>query len=282
MRTVSAPEVPRELLLKYGRPAPRYTSYPPIPAWDRSIGPAEYRAALESAAREQAEPLSLYIHLPFCRRRCLYCGCNVVYHPPTQRARNLSRSTVAGVGPGHPQSGTGSRGRAAASGRRNTQLSGRRRAGAPLAHHRGALHADRGCRYVDRGRSPILDSGATPHPPGVGVPTGELRSRRISIPGCSRRLDGSTPGASSPHHRGGPRGRLPGDQHRSDVWAPGADARPLPPHDRNHRRARARPGGLLRLRACARAEASPAGAGALSAPGLSGAVARSTGPPSRG
>lgn len=68
--------VPIELLRKYDRPGPRYTSYPTAPSWTEEVGSNEYISALESAAFETAEPLAIYCHIPFCRKRCFYCGCN--------------------------------------------------------------------------------------------------------------------------------------------------------------------------------------------------------------
>src|SRR6185436_17179595 len=56
---------------------PRYTSYPPAPAFEDSFGPGEHAALLAASARGGA-PLSLYVHLPFCAARCLFCACNVV------------------------------------------------------------------------------------------------------------------------------------------------------------------------------------------------------------
>ncbi|MBM3792210.1 MAG: coproporphyrinogen III oxidase, partial [Acidobacteria bacterium] len=68
-----------ELLQRYNLPGPRYTSYPTAPEWKESYGPDELSRSLEASNRSDPQrPLSLYMHLPFCERLCLFCGCNVV------------------------------------------------------------------------------------------------------------------------------------------------------------------------------------------------------------
>jgi oxygen-independent coproporphyrinogen-3 oxidase len=66
-----------ELIKKYDRPGPRYTSYPTAPEFKESFGPDEYVSHLARADAQPA-PLSIYVHLPFCREMCRFCGCNVV------------------------------------------------------------------------------------------------------------------------------------------------------------------------------------------------------------
>lgn len=64
------------LIKKYDRPGPRYTSYPTAPEWTE-LGPARYEEHL-ARADAQGGPLSIYVHLPFCREMCRFCGCNVI------------------------------------------------------------------------------------------------------------------------------------------------------------------------------------------------------------
>ena len=76
---VDSLQVSNELLNKYNRPGPRYTSYPSAPEWDDGFGEAQLRQAFyEANHKPKPAPLSLYFHIPFCESLCLYCGCNVV------------------------------------------------------------------------------------------------------------------------------------------------------------------------------------------------------------
>ncbi len=70
-----------DLLERYDRPGPRYTSYPTAPQFHTTFDEDAYRARLGAAAVRSSEPLSMYVHLPFCEERCTFCGCNVVVSP---------------------------------------------------------------------------------------------------------------------------------------------------------------------------------------------------------
>lgn len=66
----------RATILRYDRPGPRYTSYPAAPHFRDDFRGARYRDLLTSSAGTGV-PLSLYVHIPFCSKRCFFCGCHV-------------------------------------------------------------------------------------------------------------------------------------------------------------------------------------------------------------
>src|SRR5688572_27844029 len=76
-----------ELLQRYDRPGPRYTSYPTAPAFAAGFGAAQLHAhALRSNQEPIPRPLSIYVHVPFCFSPCFYCGCNRIITRDTGRA----------------------------------------------------------------------------------------------------------------------------------------------------------------------------------------------------
>jgi oxygen-independent coproporphyrinogen-3 oxidase len=75
---------------RFGRPGPRYTSYPTVPYWDDGFGEEEYLGALDDLRERTGDAVSVYVHLPFCAKRCFYCGCHaLVRHSRTPMDRYL-------------------------------------------------------------------------------------------------------------------------------------------------------------------------------------------------
>ncbi len=75
----------RVLVEKYDRPGPRYTSYPTAPQFHTAFAEDDYRAAA-ARSNQSGKPLSVYIHVPFCRSLCYYCACNKIITQKDHRA----------------------------------------------------------------------------------------------------------------------------------------------------------------------------------------------------
>ena len=81
-----------DLLAKYDRRVPRYTSYPTAPHFMAMAEDAPYRAWL--AQLESGTKLSLYLHVPFCASLCLFCGCNTTVARQDQPLRGYTQTLL--------------------------------------------------------------------------------------------------------------------------------------------------------------------------------------------
>ena len=81
-------EMTAGLLARYDRPGPRYTSYPTAVELSDDFTRAHYEERLAELATRPGDPLAIYVHLPFCEKRCDFCGCNVI----ATRRRDMVRS----------------------------------------------------------------------------------------------------------------------------------------------------------------------------------------------
>ena len=67
------------LIRQYDVSGPRYTSYPTADRFVEAFGETELREWLDKRGiGGVTQPLSLYVHLPFCDTLCHYCACNKV------------------------------------------------------------------------------------------------------------------------------------------------------------------------------------------------------------
>lgn len=67
-----------ELIRRYDKAGPRYTSYPTAVQFHEGFNEATYREYALNSNTLPLKPLSLYVHIPFCDTVCFYCACNKV------------------------------------------------------------------------------------------------------------------------------------------------------------------------------------------------------------
>lgn len=78
------------------RAVPRYTSYPTAAEFDERVGRLDQVAALQRVGGDT--PVSLYVHIPYCRDICWYCGCNTGAANRSARLANYLEGLTQEIG----------------------------------------------------------------------------------------------------------------------------------------------------------------------------------------
>ncbi len=111
----TAPVLCEDLLRRFDKPGPRYTSYPTADRFVEAFGVLDCLSSMRQrslgAAVGRSLPLSIYVHIPFCESVCYYCACNKVITRHHDRAGEYLDAleaeiglAVGAVGPGQPVS----------------------------------------------------------------------------------------------------------------------------------------------------------------------------------
>ena len=77
-------------------PVPRYTSYPTAAEFAGDVDRSDLEAALAGVGAD--DPLSLYLHIPYCHEICWYCGCNTGAANRTHRLATYLEALKAEIG----------------------------------------------------------------------------------------------------------------------------------------------------------------------------------------
>ena len=86
------PGVSTETLKKYDVSGPRYTSYPTADRFVEAFTQDAYMLALEQRRTIAAtQPLSIYVHIPFCESLCFFCACNKIVTKHHERSAEYLR-----------------------------------------------------------------------------------------------------------------------------------------------------------------------------------------------
>jgi oxygen-independent coproporphyrinogen-3 oxidase len=80
----------QDLIERYGGRGPRYTSYPTALQFEETFTADDYRRHA-GISNQSTQPLSLYVHIPFCQSLCYYCACNKIVTRNAERVKKYMR-----------------------------------------------------------------------------------------------------------------------------------------------------------------------------------------------